>query len=72
MRLGIFPQHGGFVFGKGGALVEERVDLPVELAHAPPATQGFGVVEVECLGAAGLEQQNVMGPWQWEGFGDIR
>jgi hypothetical protein len=39
--LRAFAEHGGFVFGKQGAFVEEAADLPVELAHAPAAAQGF-------------------------------
>ena len=42
LRRRALDQHRGLVLGQRSALVELAVDLPVELAHAPAAAQGFG------------------------------
>ena len=39
-------QHGGFVLGQGGALVELGADPPVELPDGPFSSQRLGLVEL--------------------------
>ena len=43
--LRAFAEHGGFVAREQRALVEKGADLPVELADAPAAAQGFVFVK---------------------------
>ena len=60
-----FAEHGGFVLGKERALVKEGTDLAVELADAPAAAEGFGVVKIKSLGRARTrDERNIMGPRQ--------
>lgn len=59
---GAFAEHLRFVSQKGGALVEERVDLAIELPHAPAATQCFGLVKLPRLLACYRKQPDVSGP----------
>jgi len=62
LRLRAFAEHGGFVFGKQGALVEEGADLPVELAHTPAAAQGFVFIEVAGVFVLHGEELHVVRP----------
>ena len=44
------PQHGGLVLRESGALVELRVDLPVELSNRPSSSQSLGFIELAGVG----------------------
>ena len=44
-----FAEHFRFVPRKRGALVKQRIDLTVELTHAPAAAQCLGFVKFSCL-----------------------
>ncbi len=70
LRLRAFAEHGGLVFGKQGALVEQAADLPVELADAPAAAEGF--VFVETAGAFVLhgDELHVVRPREREAGGE--
>jgi hypothetical protein len=58
---------------RAGAFVELAVHLPLELAHGPPAAQGFGVVKRKRLGRpAAADEQNVMRSRQRKRAGEIR
>ena len=39
-------EHGRFILGQGGALVELGVDLTVELTNRPPSAQSFRFVKL--------------------------
>jgi hypothetical protein len=72
LRLGTFAEHGGLVTRQGRAFVELAVHLALELAHRPASAQGFGLVEGEGFGrAAAADEQDVVGPGQREGAGQI-
>ena len=66
-RARAFAEHGGFVARKGGAFVEERGHLAIQLAHGPAAAQGLGFVEGARFGRTGAAKQvNVMCPRERE------
>jgi len=44
LGLGALGEHGALVAREGGTFVKLAAHLPLELAHGPPATQGFGVI----------------------------
>src|SRR3546814_10205805 len=46
LRHGALDQHRRLVLRQRRAFVELAVDLPVELAHAPAAAQGFDLIEL--------------------------
>ena len=68
--LRAFAEHGGFVAREEGALVKERADLPVELAHAPAAAQGFLLVETAGGFVLHGEELDVVRPREGEAGGE--
>jgi hypothetical protein len=70
LGLRAFAEHGGFVSGKQGALVKEGADLAVELADAPPATQGFVFVEAAGIFVLHGEELDVVRPREREAGGE--
>jgi hypothetical protein len=44
-----FGEHLCFVARKRGAFVKQRIDLAIELSHAPAAAQRFGFVKLSRL-----------------------
>ena len=67
-----FGEHLRFIPGKSGALVEERIDLAIELPHAPAAAQRFGLVKLSRLFAFHREQPDVGRPWEKKPRGRLR
>jgi hypothetical protein len=65
-------QHGGYVFGQGGALVKLAADMAVKLAHAPAAMQGLSFIEVAGTVVFDGLQTHIGRPWQGEGVSQFR
>jgi hypothetical protein len=73
-RLGHFAlfQHRRLVVRQGGALVKLAVDLAVELAHRPAATQRLGFIKGAGLWVLDREQAHVGRPRQRKGLRQCR
>ena len=72
LGLGTLDQHGGLAARQGRAFIELAIHLALELAHRPAVAQGLGLVEGEGLRrSAAAYEQDIVGPGQGEGTGEI-